>query len=46
MYDKIKRDIFDSYVDVVDSLFQKCNLSERIGNIPIRVSNSIDFQTI
>lgn len=33
----IKRDIFDSYTDVVDSLFGKCNISERIGNSPIRV---------
>lgn len=40
MYDMIKRDIFNSYTDVVDSLFNKCNRSERIGNTPIRVSNS------
>lgn len=43
----IKRDIFDSYTDVVDSLFNKCNISERIANTPIRVSglvlNSFDF---
>lgn len=40
MYDMIKRDIFNSYTDVVDSLFNKCNRSERIGNTPIRVSGS------
>lgn len=40
MYDMIKRDIFDSYTDVVDSLFNKCNISERIGNTPIRVSTA------
>lgn len=40
MYDMIKRDIFESYTDVVDSLFNKCNRSERIGNTPIRVSDS------
>lgn len=36
--DMIKRDIFDSYTNVVDSLFSKCNKSEKNGKIPIRVS--------
>lgn len=44
MYNMIKRDILDSYTDVVDSLFKKCNLSEKIGNIPVRVSNTDIFQ--
>lgn len=41
MYDMIKRDIFDSYTDVVDSLFNKCNISERIGNTPIRILDPV-----
>jgi len=40
MYDMIKRDIFDSFTDVVDSLFNKCNKSERIGESPVRVRKS------
>lgn len=42
----IKRDIFDSYTDVVDSLFGKCNISERIGNSPVRVSGILELYNI
>lgn len=38
MHDMIKRDIIDSFTDVVDSLLNKCDKSEKIGNNPIRVS--------
>ncbi|VVC34716.1 Hypothetical protein CINCED_3A002860 [Cinara cedri] len=37
MYDMIKKEVFESYTDVVDSLFNKCNKSEKLGNIPIRL---------
>lgn len=35
----IKRDILDSYMDVVTSLFNKCHESEKLGKIPLRVSD-------
>jgi hypothetical protein len=37
--DMIKRDILDSYMDVVTSLFNKCKKSEKLGKIPLRVSD-------
>lgn len=40
MHDRVKSDILDSYKDVVDFLFRKCNKSEQMGNIPVRVSNT------
>lgn len=46
MHDMIKRDIIDSYTDVVDSLLNKCDISERIGNAPIRVSDSHVLENI
>lgn len=45
MYDMIKRDIYDSYTDVIDGLFGKCNISERIGNSPVRVSGQLEIDT-
>lgn len=41
MHDRIKSDILDSYKDVVDFLFRKCNKSEQLGNIPVRVSDTL-----
>lgn len=46
MYDMIKKDIFDSYTDVVDVLFNKCNLSEKIGDIPVRVSDITFYEKL
>lgn len=37
--DMIKRDILDSYMDVITSLFNKCKKSEKLGKIPLRVSD-------
>lgn len=39
MYDMIKKDIIDSYKDIIEILYIKCNLSEKIGEIPIQVSD-------
>lgn len=44
MYDMIKKEVFESYTDVVDTLFNKCNKSEKLGNIPIRVSDTTFLQ--
>lgn len=41
MHDRVKKDILDSYKDVIDFLFKKCNKSEQLGDIPVRVSNTL-----
>ncbi|XP_025421950.1 ABC transporter G family member 23-like isoform X2 [Sipha flava] len=39
--DMIKRDILDSYMDVVTSLFNKCKKSEKLGKIPLRLLDPV-----